>query len=122
VIDRGQVVRRLARVTDRDSRRLICLKEEEVRQRGNGALDLRGEDSLLAYVGVNELIRVGQKECDAVKPAESLVCLLQEPLKVRPQRQRRVGRQWRREERRVALLLDSLVSDPALSLNNSGDD
>ena len=56
---------------------VIEFKEQEVRERGLGALDLGRQHSFLTNVGVKEELRVGQHIRDAIKPSERKVRAIQ---------------------------------------------
>ena len=70
MVERGDVVRDLDDVVERDAGRLLDLEEQQVGERGLRALDLRREHGFLADVGVEEERLVGQEGRDAVESAE----------------------------------------------------
>ena len=73
VVHRGNVVGDLARVVDRDARGFLRLVQQQVGQGGLRALDLRGQQRLLADIHVKEQRRIGQDGGDAVEPSNGLV-------------------------------------------------
>ena len=60
MLDRRDVVRNLGHVVEFDRRRLVIFEQQEVRQRGLRALDLRGQEGFLADVHVEKQGRRGQ--------------------------------------------------------------
>ena len=70
MIERGDVVRDLHDVVERNAGRFVQLEEQEVRERRLGPLDLRGQHRLLADVGVEEERPVREQGRDAVEAAD----------------------------------------------------
>ena len=105
------VVRDLHDIVERDAGRLVQFEQQEVGQRGLRALDLRGKDSLLADIGVEEEADVGQQRGKAVQASESEQGSLQTRLQNR-QVQGGRRRQRRRNEglHRLATHDDRFVS------------
>src|SRR5690606_6737415 len=103
VVERGDVVGHLLHVVQRHARRFFQLEQQQVRQRGLGALDLRRQQRFLPHVLVEEQFGVGQHQGDAVQPAQCLVGpFLARNQVERAEVQRRIGRQRRGDERLVA--------------------
>ena len=69
VFERGDVVGDLEHVVEGDAGRFVDLEQQQVRERRLRAFDLRGEHGLLADVGVEEELGVGQQSRDAVEPS-----------------------------------------------------
>jgi hypothetical protein len=103
VVERTDVVQRLRDLRPRNARCVFMLEEEELRERALSALDLRGENSLLADIGVEELIWVGEQQRDAVETPERLVRAIREVLQ-RCHVERRSRRQRLRVENEVRLV------------------
>jgi hypothetical protein len=61
VFERRHVTRNLRHIIERHSRRLLQLKQQEVRQGRLGALDLGGEQGFPPHVGVEKQLGIGKK-------------------------------------------------------------
>jgi hypothetical protein len=70
VLQGGDVAGHLYDVVHRDAWHLVQLEEKQVRERGLRALDLRGEDGLLADVRIEEELSIGKQCGDAVEAAQ----------------------------------------------------
>ena len=68
-VERGNVVRGFLCVLAQRLGRRVVLEEQQVRERGLGALDLRGEHGLLAHVHVEQAVGL-EGGGDALEPAE----------------------------------------------------
>jgi len=67
VLQSSDVVGNLRHLAEGNTWRFLELEKEQVREGGLGALDLRGEDRLLADVGIEEERGVGKQSRDAVE-------------------------------------------------------
>ena len=92
----GDVVGDLARVVDRHARGFLGLVQQQIGQGGLSALDLRGQQRLLADIDVEEQGRVRQDGGYAVQPSQGLVRQLQSDLQA-GEVNRRDGRQRHRD-------------------------
>jgi hypothetical protein len=103
VVHRSDVVERFAGVVLRNAWGGVVLEQQQVRQRGLGALDLRREDSLLADICVEELIRVREQQGHPAQSPKRLVGTVEQALQTRCDVERWAG--WKRmgDEYRVAL-------------------
>jgi hypothetical protein len=81
------VVRDFCHIIQRHTGSLFQLEEEEIRERGLRALDLRGQDGLLADIAVEEEAGIGKERGEVVEAAEGQERLLQQELQfpVQPQ-------------------------------------
>jgi hypothetical protein len=68
--ERSYVVRDLAHVVERNPGCFLDLEEEQIRERGLRAFDLRGEDCFLADEGIEEECGVGQETRHAIEASE----------------------------------------------------
>jgi hypothetical protein len=81
VIQSCNIVRDFMHIVQRDARRLRILIEQKVRKRGLRPFDLRGKHSLLANVGVEEELEIGESGGHAVQSTDSLVRFGEDSLK-----------------------------------------
>ena len=82
VLQRGDVVRDLDDVVERHAGRLVDLEQQQIRERGLRAFDLRREHRFSADVGVEEELGIRQQGRDAVEAAAGEQRALQEGLPV----------------------------------------
>jgi hypothetical protein len=62
MVQGSDVVGHFLHIVQRNPWSLCILVEQQVRQRGLGSLDLRGEYGLLPYIGVQKELEVGQAD------------------------------------------------------------
>lgn len=105
VMEGGDVARDLDHVVERHPRRLVDLEQQEIREGGLRAFDLRGENGFLADVRVQEVGPVREQGRDAVEATEGEERRLEARLEVPVEVEGRDRRQGSRGER-----LDPLAS------------
>ena len=116
VVHRGDVVRGLLDVLSWNARCGLVLEQKKVCQRGLGSFDLRRQNCLLTHIGVQELVGIREQQCDAVKPAERLVCSIEQGLRRDIDFERRTWRQRSGVEDSVALTRDRDLGESARSI------
>ncbi|HVW27058.1 MAG TPA: hypothetical protein VHC69_16950 [Polyangiaceae bacterium] len=98
VIHRGDVVRDLLDVLERDTGRGVVLVKQQVCQRGLRALNLARKHGFFPDVAVEELVWSGKKAPDAVEASECESSNFEPALKWRVDDERWLGRQRFRDE------------------------
>ena len=98
VLESGHVVQDLAHIPLRHAGSLRALEQQQVREGGLRALDLRGKHGFLSDVGIEQEFRVRQMGCDGIEPPESPAGFFGQGLQFGAILDRRVRRQRGREK------------------------
>ena len=112
VVHGGHIVDDLIRVPCAIGRTKVSLSGQDVLQGALRAFDPAGEDGLLARVHGREDMGIGQRLDRAIQPAQGLIGLGEQSLKLAFETNRRLGRKRCRHKRAIALRLDHVLTGP----------